>query len=41
MLSGFNPETIQNLEGARQAITALLNLVETMQISIYISSVFL
>ena len=31
MLSGFNPETIQDLEGARQAITALLNLVESMK----------
>ena len=31
MLSGFNPETIQDLEGARQAIAALLNLVESMR----------
>lgn len=31
MLSGFNPETIQELEGARQAIMALLNLVESMK----------
>ncbi len=31
MLSGFNPETIQDLEGARQAITVLLNLVESMK----------
>ena len=31
MLSGFNPETIQDLEGAWQAITALLNLVESMK----------
>jgi predicted RNase H-like nuclease (RuvC/YqgF family) len=31
MLSGFNPETIQDLEGARQAIAALLNLVETLK----------
>lgn len=31
MLSGFNPEEIQNLEGARQAIRALLNLVEELQ----------
>ena len=30
MLSGFNPETIHDLAGARQAITALLNLVETL-----------
>jgi hypothetical protein len=27
MLSGFNPQEIQDLDGARQAITALLNLV--------------
>lgn len=31
MLSGFNPETIQDLEGARQVIAALLNLVETLK----------
>jgi hypothetical protein len=31
MLNGFNPQMIQDLEGARQAIVALLNLVETMQ----------
>ena len=31
MLSGFNPETIQDLEGARHAIAALLNLVETLK----------
>ena len=31
MLSGFNPETIQDLEGAKQAIAALLNLVESMK----------
>ncbi len=31
MLSGFNPQTIQDLEGAREAIVALLNLVETMK----------
>lgn len=31
MLTGFDPETIQNLEGARRAIRALLNLVEELQ----------
>ena len=31
MLSGFNPQDIQDLEGARQAIVALLNLVEELQ----------
>ncbi len=31
MLTGFNPELIQDLEGARQAIVALLNLVEDMK----------
>jgi hypothetical protein len=31
MLSGFNPNEIEDLEGARQAIMALLNLVEEMQ----------
>ena len=31
MLSGFDPETIQDLEGARTAIRALLNLVEELQ----------
>lgn len=31
MLSGFNPQEIQDLEGARQAITALLNLVEELK----------
>lgn len=31
MLSGFNPQAIQELEGARQAIVALLNLVETVK----------
>jgi len=31
MLSGFNPQEIQDLAGARQAIVALLNLVETMK----------
>ena len=30
MLSGINPQEIQDLEGARQAITALLNLVEEL-----------
>jgi regulator of replication initiation timing len=31
MLTGFNPELIQDLEGARQAIVALLNLVDDMK----------
>lgn len=31
MLSGFNPQDIQDVEGARQAMVALLNLVEAMQ----------
>ena len=31
MLSGFGPQEIQDLEGARQAITALLNLVEELR----------
>ena len=31
MLRGYNPQEIQDLEGARQAITALLNLVEEMR----------
>jgi hypothetical protein len=31
MLSGFDPNQITNLEGARQAITLLLNLVEEMK----------
>lgn len=31
MLAGFEPEKIQNLEGARIAIRSLLNLVEEMQ----------
>lgn len=31
MLSGFNPQEIQELEGARRAILALLNLVESMK----------
>lgn len=31
MLSGFDPREIQDLEGARQAITALLNLVEELK----------
>lgn len=31
MLSGFNPQDIQDLEGARQAIVALLNLVEALK----------
>ena len=31
MLTGFNPGMIQDLEGARQAIVELLNLVEGMQ----------
>jgi FtsZ-binding cell division protein ZapB len=31
MLSGFNPQEIQDLDGARQAITALLNLVEELR----------
>jgi hypothetical protein len=31
MLAGFDPETIQDLEGARTAIRALLNLVEELQ----------
>jgi len=31
MLSGFNPQEIQDLEGARSAILALLNLVESMK----------
>lgn len=31
MLSGYNPQEIQDLDGARQAITALLNLVEEMR----------
>jgi hypothetical protein len=30
MLSGFNPQEIQDLEGARRAILELLNLVESM-----------
>ena len=30
MLSGINPQTIQDLEGARRAILELLNLVESM-----------
>jgi len=30
MLSGFNPEKIQDLEGARRALLELLNLVESM-----------
>jgi hypothetical protein len=30
MLEGFDPTTIQNIEGARQAIVQLLNLVETL-----------
>ena len=31
MLSGFNPQEIQDLEGARRAISALLNLVESVK----------
>ena len=31
MLSGFNPQEIQDLDDARQAITALLNLVEELR----------
>lgn len=31
MLSGFNPQEIQDLEGAREAIRALLNLVEELK----------
>jgi hypothetical protein len=31
MLAGFDPKTIQDLEGARTAIVALLNLMEEMQ----------
>jgi hypothetical protein len=31
MLAGFDPKTIQDLEGARTAIVSLLNLVEEMQ----------
>ena len=31
MLSGFNPQEIQDLEGARKAILELLNLVESMK----------
>jgi hypothetical protein len=31
MLNGFNPQDIQDLEGARQAIVALLNLVEALK----------
>jgi hypothetical protein len=31
MLSGFNPQEIQDLEGARQAIVSLLNLVEALK----------
>jgi len=31
MLGGFDPEAIQEIEGARKAIQALLNLVEEMQ----------
>lgn len=31
MLSGFNPQEIQDLEGARRAILELLNLVESMK----------
>ena len=31
MLSGFDPQEIQDLEGARHAITALLNLVEELK----------
>jgi len=31
MLSGFNPQAITDLEGARQAIVALLNLVEELK----------
>lgn len=31
MLSGFNPQAIQDLEGARRAILELLNLVESMK----------
>lgn len=31
MLSGFNPQMIQDLEGARQAIVELLNLVEELK----------
>jgi len=29
-LSGFNPQAIQDLEGARRAILELMNLVESM-----------
>lgn len=31
MLTGFNPQAINDLEGARQAISALLNLVEELK----------
>ena len=31
MLDGFDPNQIQDLEGARQAIVMLLNLVETLK----------
>jgi len=31
MLNGFNPQEIQDLEGARRAILALLNLVESVK----------
>lgn len=31
MLSGFNPEEIEDLEGARTAIVLLLNLVESLK----------
>jgi hypothetical protein len=31
LLEGFDPNQIQDLEGARQAIVMLLNLVETLK----------
>jgi hypothetical protein len=31
MLEGFNPDTIKDLDGAREAIFRLLNLVEALK----------
>ena len=31
MLEGFNPDTIKDIDGAREAISQLLNLVEALK----------
>lgn len=34
MLEGFNPDTIKDIDGAREAILRLLNLVETLKVQV-------